>query len=327
MTGIRATRVGGALGLIVLVFATAITSAASATFPGANGRIAYRGDEYPPLVHTVLPSGNGDRILAPQTWDLASWSPNGTQLVFAGVSDADQPDLYRVQADGSDIHRLTSYGQYDPYGGAWSPSYSPGGGRIVFEFTAYHAPVWIGTRRLEGSGSGSPTVIGQTTRGDARPIWSPAGDIAYTEPDTDTHNESIWAMRPDGSNKHRLVYLGRGGGWGPIYSPDGSKFIFVRIWGNGSIHTLLADADGSHVREFPCKAFSTGTVSPQLSGLVPAAYSPDGRWILAARYYLVDNSDRDSNLVRVSVGSCKGERVIGHASPAGPASWQPLPVG
>jgi hypothetical protein len=208
---------GIAGGFVVLAAAfTFLVSTAWATFPGANGRISYISGYD---LHTVLPSGRDDKTIASPAYD-STWSPNGRWLAFTGfASDATGSDIFAIRAGGSDERRLTYYGNNNfGYGWTNTPSYSPGGGRIVFLSTAYHEHRSITTMRNDGSDWQYP--LPYSDRGAGDPVWSPDGEIAYSE---GGERNSIWAMNPDGSGNHRLVYLGKAGGYGPISSPTATS--------------------------------------------------------------------------------------------------------
>jgi Tol biopolymer transport system component len=312
------SRTRGIVGAVVAVLVlTLLSSTADATFPGANGRIAYGTDSSG--VHTVLPSGHGATAISSTGFD-AVWSPNGKRLAFTDYADNGLggwgPDVYTMRANGTDVRRLTEWGSYQ-MGAAWAPSYSPGGGRIVFLIQAYHYTTDMAIMRSDGSdapdGSEWQYPLPYADKG-TEPVWSPSGEIAYLE---GGERGSIWGMRPDGSGNHRLVYLGLGGGSGPVYSPDGSEFLFRRVWADRSVHTRLADADGTNVREPPCRA-TLDRMGPLYS------YSPDGHWILAGS---VNQDTGNATLVRISLGSCMRTRVAGGAIPAFNGDWQAVPPG
>ncbi len=66
------------------------------------------------------------------------WSPDGERIVFSSNRDGDPKnensgEIYVMNADGSDVRRLTRYGF-----GAFRPSWSPDGKRMVFTST-HHA--------------------------------------------------------------------------------------------------------------------------------------------------------------------------------------------
>jgi hypothetical protein len=307
---------GIAGGFVVLAAAfTFLVSTAWATFPGANGRISYISGYD---LHTVLPSGRDDKTIASPAYD-STWSPNGRWLAFTGfASDATGSDIFAIRAGGSDERRLTYYGNNNfGYGWTNTPSYSPVGGRIVFLSTAYHEHTSITTMRNDGSDWQYP--LPYSDRGAGDPVWSPDGEIAYSE---GGERNSIWAMNPDGSGNHRLVYLGKAGGYGPISSPDGNEFLFLRYRADRSIAVRLANADGGDVRPPPCEPAFTTMLGYGTAGLFPIAYSPDGRWLLVSRY---EGSTRKIDLLRLSLSSCSRKVIVRDVT--GAAAWQPLPGG
>ena len=117
---------------VAVLAALAFAPAAAATAPGHNGRIVFasiRSGSY--QLYTIGPSGGGLRQLTHVAGDAVNpdWSPNGRWIVF----ELDTPDEGRVvlmRADGSHARMLPH-----PPGGAFDgqPSFTPGGGRIVFE--------------------------------------------------------------------------------------------------------------------------------------------------------------------------------------------------
>ncbi len=51
-----------------------------------------------------------------------AWSPDGTTLLFASVRDGNR-SIYRIDADGSNVERVTSLEHVDHYP-AWAPDAS-----------------------------------------------------------------------------------------------------------------------------------------------------------------------------------------------------------
>jgi dipeptidyl aminopeptidase/acylaminoacyl peptidase len=279
---------------VAFVFAAVLASSAVAAFPGQNGRIAYdiTPPGAPPVIHTVLPSGHADKTLTSGL--QPAWSPNGRRIAFTGGVNG-QSEIYSMKADGTDRRRLTH-----TQGPEADPSYSPNGRRIVFE-----SELGIETMRSDGS---DRSVLVRGLGG--KPTYSPDGRrIAYTVGSTAKQRPSIWVMDPNGTHKHRLLFLGSDGGWGPSYSPDGYTIAFSRCGVN--CRYFFADSDGTHVRRQPCPG-------DYFRGVTAPSFSPDGRRLLG--------ETPGANVVTLPLQSCSAKLVrnLSQDDAALPA-WQPLP--
>jgi Tol biopolymer transport system component len=287
---------------------------AGAVFPGANGRIAYVSPDGAggSTLHTVLPSGHGDMVIASGEFGLDGpvWSPTGRRLAFDTYNSDYLSDVFTARQDGSDLRRLTNYSD-STIAFAGQPSYSPGGGRIAFHSWVYHDVNRIKTTRNDGSDT-REIAHDYPRRGVGAPVWSPGGEIAFFVGGAPDKLPSIWAMRLDGTDKHHLVDLGKAGGLGPFYAPSGRKFLFVRyLNASADRRTLLANANGRNVRRPPCAA-----ALEQMR--VIDSYSPDGKWVLGAEV----DSRGNYTLVRLLLRSCRSEFVADGGSSA---DWQAAP--
>lgn len=140
----------------------------------------------------------------------ASWSPDGSKIVFASnrhayaedLSDADRQkfaldksyliDLYVMNADGSNPVRLTDHKGYD--GG---PFFSPDGSRICW-------------RRFSEDGA----------------------------------TAEIWVMNADGSNAKQITRM-EAMSWAPFFHPSGDYLIFTtNKHGFGNFELYLVDSEG-----------------------------------------------------------------------------------
>ncbi len=74
----------------------------------------------------------------------ARWSPDGTQIVFARGPDGYATDIYVMDSDGSDVHRLTMWDGYDG-----DPFWSPDGTRILFRSDRDASPELLARSREE----------------------------------------------------------------------------------------------------------------------------------------------------------------------------------
>jgi TolB protein len=85
-------------------------------------------------------------------------------------------------------------------------------------------------------------------------------------------NGAFWEMDPDGGSEHRVTAAARRNG-GPVSSPDGSRFAFIRVTNRGSadrlatVLVMVMDADGSDLRTVG--RFATALFAPPM-------WSPDG---------------------------------------------------
>jgi dipeptidyl aminopeptidase/acylaminoacyl peptidase len=302
-----------AVGLVVTVLAPS----AVASFPGANGLIAYTHyswgvpREQSLSVHTVSRSGSGDVELAPGS-DPA-WSADGTRIAFV-----QRGDIFTMQADGLDQRRLTDTGSSES-----DPSYSPNGRRIVFTRTvggdrSEPRSSIVSVRSADGSDlrvlADARRNLGSTP-GAERPEYAPNGKrIVFFAVMFGLSPPGIYTMRPNGSHKQLLRRLSYRN-WILIsldYSPDGRHIVLQRRVDNwGIVGTEVMRSDGSHPKAVPC---------PDLDGV---AYSPDGEQFVAGE---------DGSIHTFQAGIANTLGHCGIPATGGPGisfdpSWQPLPSG
>jgi len=163
----------------------------------------------------------------------ADWSPDGQKIVFMSNRGGSPPgsdgnDLYVMNADGSNLRRLTR-----AHGWNATPAWSPDGEHIAFASDREdkgNAGIWLiapdgtGPRRLNALGG--------------RPSWSPDGKkIAFMSNriDRDDGGFEIYVMDADGTNIQRLTHR-PGPDSHPDWSPDGSEIVFA-FYGEGNTGT------------------------------------------------------------------------------------------
>lgn len=184
----------------------------------------------------------------------ADWSPDGEKIVFTSnrygsTLGWDGYDLYVMNADGSNVQRLTREPGFDA-----SPAWSPDGEHIVFRSTRESTDgIWLiasdgtGPRRLSNYG--------------ARPAWSPDGKkIAFMG------RGEIYVMDADGTNIQRLTHR-PGPDSHPDWSPDGSEIVFT-FYGEGNTGTgedvgiYVIGADGTNLRQLTARTSGFGEGHP-----------------------------------------------------------------
>jgi Tol biopolymer transport system component len=280
----RSAGLAAFVGTLALAFCA---STASATFPGANGRIAFS-TATSGNIHTIRPDGTNNQLLT--SGASPSWSADGHRIAFTRQVDKAQVAIFTMRADGRNVRRV-SHGRFS----AGAPGYAPNGHRILYERSTSTEQFVIATMRVHG---GDERVLARGLVGPAE--YSPDGRrIVYV------NDNAIWDMRPDGSHKRQLTHpKGRDFDAAPDYSPDANHIIFQRRpYPYTSSATYVMRSDGFHIRRVGC-----GFVN-----------SPDGKrvaWV---------GSEGDFNDIFTGTTRCTDTRQLTHRSFVSGLSWQPLP--
>jgi Tol biopolymer transport system component len=153
---------------------------------------------------TVSPNHD---IAHPAGWcngsdEPGSFSPDGTQFVFlryrcgkgADPTKGAASALYVENADGTGLHRITPYGQFDPDDDR--PDWSPDGAEILFDGDCK-------LYTIHPDGTGKKTIPTDTCAwGEA---WSPDGSWIVFSMNEPHMSPDLFTARPDGSQVTRLT--------------------------------------------------------------------------------------------------------------------------
>ena len=260
----RRSRRGAVLGLAAFVAVTVALGGAGpagATFPGANGKIAFTTDrDGNQEVYVINADGSGPtRLTNDPAQDIAgSWSPNGEKIAFSTARDGNF-EIYVMNADGTDQTNLTDDAAWDIH-----PAWSPDGTKIAF-LSNRDGDFDIYVMGVDGS---SPTNLTNGPGDDGRAAWSPDGTRIAFGRDPGPGLDDVYVMDADGSNQTNLTNHPSNDA-GPDWSPDGQQIVFHSARdGFGAYEIYVMNADGSSPTNL--------TNNPGGDNQVPS-WSPDGQ--------------------------------------------------
>jgi len=206
-----------------------------------------------------------------------SVSPDGKQIVFCSLRSAlplDQlspqlrdryqkdpswfGDIYLMNADGSNVRRLTNEPGYD--GG---PFFSPDGQRIIwrhFEESGVIADIW--TMKVDGTDKHRVTDFKSMSWA---PFYHPSGKyLIFTSNKFGFENFELFVV--DAAGAHDPVRVTFTGGFDglPVFSPDGKKLCWTSgRTSDGKAQLFLADWNDEAAQQTVAQAPARGGDTPQ----------------------------------------------------------------
>lgn len=224
---------------------------------------------------TVSPEPSATAIPSPTSTSTATPLPTPTplptatphplagvtsQIVFASYRDSDNPDIYVMNADGTNWQRLTADDFID-----YGPQPSPDGQKIAF-VSNREGSFQIYTMNRDGTGL---TRLSHSEGNDQNPSWSPDGtQVAFNSERDDEH--SLFVINADGSGERQLD-TDNMSSYSPLWSPDGAWIAFSASLEDEDPNIYIVRPDGSALRRI--------TFSPNYDG-DQASWSPDSQWLI-----------------------------------------------
>jgi Tol biopolymer transport system component len=296
-----------------------LVAPAHATFPGANGQIAYSSCGQTDCgIFVVEPDGSGATQITHNPYVILTrtgtvlgrdwgpeWSPDGRRIAFTRDSQ-DGSELRIVNADGT-----ADSGFGVPGVGA---VFSPDGTK--FAFVDYIPPGYPQIFVMNADGSG----VTQLTYGSgaSEPDWSPDGTkIAFSQGPVSYGRSEIYVMNADGTGQMRLTFELEQGSWtfGPSWSPNGINIAFTRTYQGQQYEVYSMKADGSGLVNLTDNY--VGAPDYTRNDDESPAWSPDGTQIAFVRH---TNSGGGDRIVLMNADGSGAREVVAGQQPV----WQPL---
>ena len=263
--------------VVIAVVIIALGAApASATFPGANGKIVF-GQVFPNYGFTINPDSSDEHQIAGNT-TCNNWSPDGSKVLCNLWSADDVPQPATANPDGSDFKLLNPNLPLDLFCLAWSPD----GARLLCHSEGMANPADAGLYTVRSSDAGDLVRVAATAPDgfDNGYGYSPNGSRVLFARYDSKDNGTLFSVKPDGSGAIQLsqglsvLDLDFFDRVGADWSPDGSRVTFAvvqkRSSGRGfKSGVFVVNADGTALRR----------ITPSGLDAFSAQWSPNGEWI------------------------------------------------
>ena len=291
----------------MLLLALVAPSTAAASFPGANGKIAFQTNrDGNSEVYAMNPDGSAQTNLTNNSAADVSpaWSADGSKIAFTRTISGGTSEVYVMNADGSGQTRITNNSASD-----FEPAWSPDGTKIAFARERSFGVVDIYVMNADGN---NETRLTSTGLFDLYPAWSPDGSkIAFVRAIFGGTSE-VYLMNADGSSQAQLSPSDGRLAQSPDWSPDGTKIAYGGGFGFGATaDAYVINADGSSQTNLTPSTPASSDQSP--------AWSPDGTKIAFL-------SDRDANgeIYAMNADGSGQTNLTNNPAADDDPDWQPL---
>jgi len=128
------------------------------------------------------------------------FSPDGSKIAFVGQNGGGIDEIYVMNANGTNVQRLTDAGRYD--NANREPAWSPDGSKLVFTRVPNDSYSASDIYTMNADGTGVRRLIALPAL-ESQPSWSPDGSaIAFVS------NGEMFLIRPAGTGLRRIPYRG-----------------------------------------------------------------------------------------------------------------------
>lgn len=274
------TRTGVRALIGALAICAALPTAAHASFPGTDGRIAFTVGNANASTYSMDPDGT-DQIdltavpsLTPRPrgsvgGDFSpAYSADAGRIAFSRISGGGT-DLWVMNANGNGKTNLTPS---TPGTRENDPAFSPDGARIAFIRAPAAGADELVVMNADGSNQ-QPVSVGAGLDDLGSPDWSPDGSKIAFEARAATRYD-VYTVNPDGSGLANVTSAVAGNSAQPSWSPDGALIAFQNQ-PPGDTDILVMPAGGG----------GTVNLTNTLTGAFVSqpSFSPSGNFIAYAR--------------------------------------------
>ncbi len=211
-------------------------------------------------IYKMNPDGTNQQRLtnSPESESSATWSPDGTKILFSKTISSTQIQIWTMNADGSNKTLISdATGQHIPAG--WSPN----GQKILYGKRESSAVENLWTMNTDGSNKMQITNAGTI---DHIADWSPdSSKIAFGRCNPSFVCD-VFTMNADGSNQTNLTPTNPFDDDGPKWTNNGSKIVFGSQNTADDYNVIIMNADGTNRQPLttavPPQSYSPSKISP-----------------------------------------------------------------
>jgi TolB protein len=197
-------------------------------------------------IATVDAHGNGLKQLTPFKYggdNNPTFSPDGSRIAFDRYV-ASGYEIWIMNADGSDSHRLTNSGALDQH-----PQFTHDGKRIIYTHALSGVTSDSDLWSMKVDGSDKQPLTTDPNRYDDQADISPDGhQIVFQGGPKGGGPYSIWIASADGSGAHALTSTPTRDDE-PAFSPEGKRVIFTRTLADGTSRLYSIAATGGSLSQ------------------------------------------------------------------------------
>lgn len=201
-----------------------------------------------------------------------SWTADGKEMIFSGISRSSGFTLWRVAAVGGEPQTLEQLG----IGNRLDPAVAHRGNRLAYTQVVGTINVWQAPLKHPRAMAGPPIKLISSTRTQSGAQYSPDGKKIVFVSDR-TGKVELWRCDEDGSNVTQLTFLTAADTGTPHWSPDSREIVFDSQ-ASGDEGLYLISSEGGAAK--PLLVDSHFNAEP--------SFSHDGHWI----YFVSDRTGR-----------------------------------